>query len=55
MRPQCGQTAGSLRQTHVAADVGVKDLVAGSNPGVEDRGFHALKGVPGAWRIHAVA
>jgi class 3 adenylate cyclase len=33
----------------------VKDLVAGSDLEFEDRGSHALKGVPGEWRIHAVA
>ncbi len=33
----------------------VKDLVAGSNLVFEDRGSHALKGVPGEWRISAVA
>jgi class 3 adenylate cyclase len=32
----------------------VKDLVAGSGIGFEDRGSHVLKGVPGDWRIWAV-
>jgi serine/threonine-protein kinase len=32
----------------------VRDLVAGSGFGFEDRGVHALKGVPGEWRLHAV-
>ncbi len=32
----------------------VKDLVAGSGIGFEDRGEHELKGVPGAWRLYAV-
>jgi pimeloyl-ACP methyl ester carboxylesterase len=32
----------------------VKDLVAGSGIEFEDRGEHALKGVPGAWRLYAV-
>jgi class 3 adenylate cyclase len=31
----------------------VKDLVAGSGIAFEDRGTHALKGVPGEWRLHA--
>ena len=31
----------------------VKDLVAGSGLGFEDRGVHELKGVPGEWRIYA--
>jgi class 3 adenylate cyclase len=33
----------------------VKDLVAGSGIEFEDRGTHALKGVPGEWRLFAVA
>ena len=31
----------------------VKDLVAGSGLAFEDRGTHALKGVPGEWRLYA--
>jgi class 3 adenylate cyclase len=33
----------------------VKDLVAGSGFSFEERGEHELKGVPGAWRLYAVA
>ncbi len=33
----------------------VKDLVAGSAIEFEDRGAHELKGVPGEWRLYAVA
>ncbi|MEP6908967.1 MAG: adenylate/guanylate cyclase domain-containing protein [Actinomycetota bacterium] len=33
----------------------VKDLVAGSGIGFEDRGEHELKGVPGEWRLYAVS
>jgi len=33
----------------------VKDLVAGSGIEFEDRGAHELKGVPGEWRLFAVA
>ncbi len=33
----------------------VKDLVAGSGIEFEDRGAHQLKGVPGEWRLFAVA
>jgi class 3 adenylate cyclase len=33
----------------------VKDLVAGSGFSFEDRGEHELKGVPGTWRLYAVA
>jgi class 3 adenylate cyclase len=32
----------------------VKDLVAGSGLRFADRGTHALKGVPGEWRLFAV-
>ena len=32
----------------------VKDLVAGSGIRFEDRGTHALKGVPDEWRLFAV-
>jgi pimeloyl-ACP methyl ester carboxylesterase len=31
----------------------VKDLVSGSGLAFDDRGLHALKGVPGEWRIYA--
>jgi class 3 adenylate cyclase len=33
----------------------VRDLVAGSGVDLRDRGEHELKGVPGAWRVYAVA
>jgi len=33
----------------------VKDLVAGSGFWFEKRGEHELKGVPGTWRLYAVA
>ena len=33
----------------------VKDLVAGSGFSFDERGEHELKGVPGAWRLYAVA
>jgi class 3 adenylate cyclase len=33
----------------------VKDLVAGSGLDFDDRGAHALKGVPGEWKLFAVA
>jgi class 3 adenylate cyclase len=32
----------------------VKDLVAGSGIGFDDRGLADLKGVPGQWRLYAV-
>ncbi len=33
----------------------VRDLVAGSGLAFADRGEHELKGVPGSWRVYAVA
>jgi class 3 adenylate cyclase len=33
----------------------VKDLVAGSGPEFDDRGVASLKGIPGEWRLFAVA
>jgi DNA-binding NarL/FixJ family response regulator len=39
----------------VAVSSTVKDLVAGSGIGFLDRGGHALKGVPGRWRLFAIA
>ena len=38
----------------VLASSTVKDLVAGSGIDFEDRGTHALKGVPEEWRLYAV-
>ncbi len=32
----------------------VRDLVAGSDIALDDRGFHSLKGVPGEWRLFSV-
>jgi pimeloyl-ACP methyl ester carboxylesterase len=39
----------------VLASSTVKDLVAGSGLEFEERGTHELKGVPGEWRLYAVA
>jgi hypothetical protein len=33
----------------------VKDLVVGSGLEFEDRGVQELKGVPGEWRLYALA
>ena len=33
----------------------VRDLSVGSGHNLEDRGEHELKGVPGPWRLFAVA
>jgi class 3 adenylate cyclase/alpha-beta hydrolase superfamily lysophospholipase len=38
----------------VLASSTVKDLVVGSGIAFEDVGEHELKGVPGAWKLHAV-
>ena len=38
----------------VLASSTVKDLVVGSGITFEDRGEYELKGVPGAWKLHAV-
>ena len=45
--------AGRFRRVLVSNTV--KDLVAGSGIGFEDRGEAALKGVPGEWRLFAVS
>ncbi len=47
-------TAGA-RPGEVLVSGTVKDLVAGSGIRFEDRGEHELKGVPGSWRLWAVA
>ncbi|HLM26618.1 MAG TPA: adenylate/guanylate cyclase domain-containing protein [Thermoleophilaceae bacterium] len=39
----------------VLASSTVKDLVVGSGLDFSDRGFHELRGVPGEWRLFAVA
>jgi class 3 adenylate cyclase len=33
----------------------VRDLIAGSDIAVEDRGEHALKGIDGSWQLFAVS
>jgi class 3 adenylate cyclase len=51
-----GARVASLAQPgEVLVSSTVKDLVAGSGLAFEDRGEHALKGLPGAWRVHALA
>jgi hypothetical protein len=39
----------------VLASSTVKDIVAGSGIMFEDRGITSLKGVPGEWRLFAIA
>ena len=50
-----GARVASLAQPkEVLVSSTVKDLVAGSEIGFEDRGSHELKGIPGEWRLYAV-
>jgi class 3 adenylate cyclase len=49
------RVAGMAAPGEVLASSTVKDLVAGSGLEFEDRGSHELKGVPGEWRLYAVA
>ena len=44
---------GQARPGEVLVSRTVKDLVAGSGIGFDDRGDHALKGVPGTWQLYA--
>ena len=49
------RVAGEARPGEVLVSQTVKDLVAGSGLQFEDRGAAVLKGVPGEWRLYAVA
>ena len=49
------RVAGQAAADEVLVSGTVKDLVAGSGLEFEDRGVAALKGVPGEWRLFAVA
>ena len=49
------RVAASARPGEVLASGTVKELVVGSGLEFEDRGTHELKGVPGEWRLFAVA
>jgi class 3 adenylate cyclase len=46
--------ASLAKPSEVLVSSTVKDLVAGSGLRFEDRGTHALKGVPGEWHLFAV-
>ena len=48
------RVASLARAGEVLVSGTVKDLVAGSGLQFQDRGTHALKGVPGDWRLYAV-
>jgi class 3 adenylate cyclase len=49
------RVSGSAEAGEVLVSQTVKDLVAGSGIEFQDRGAHELKGVPGEWRLYAVA
>jgi len=49
------RVAGLASAGEVLVSSTVKDLVAGSGIEFRERGAHALKGIPGEWRIFAVA
>jgi class 3 adenylate cyclase len=49
------RVAGLAGPSQVLVSSTVKDLVAGSGLRFVDHGEHVLKGVPGAWRVFAVA
>jgi class 3 adenylate cyclase len=48
------RVAGDAGPGQILVSSTVKDLVAGSGIAFEDRGAHALKGVPEAWRLYEV-
>src|SRR5436190_23278038 len=47
------RVAATAAPSQVLVSGTVKDLVVGSGIEFEDRGTHALKGVPGQWRLFA--
>ena len=49
------RVASHAQRGEVLVSSTVKDLVAGSGIRFEDRGVHELKGIPGKWRLFAVA
>jgi class 3 adenylate cyclase len=49
------RVAGLAKPGEVLVSNTVKDLVAGSGIRFEECGAHTLKGVPGEWRLFAVA
>jgi len=49
------RVAASAQPGEVLVSSTVKDLVAGSGIAFNDRGPHELKGIPGEWRLYAVA
>jgi class 3 adenylate cyclase/pimeloyl-ACP methyl ester carboxylesterase len=49
------RVAANAKPGEVLVSSTVRDLVAGSGLAFEDRGSHELKGIPGEWRLYAVA
>ena len=49
------RVSAAAKPQEVLVTATVKDLVAGSGIAFDDRGNHPLKGVPGEWRLFAVA
>ena len=49
------RVAGIAKPGEILVSSTVKDLVVGSGIAFDDRGMHALKGVPGEWHLFAVA
>jgi class 3 adenylate cyclase len=49
------RVAANAEPREVLVSSTVKDLVAGSGIAFTDRGEHILKGIPGEWRLYAVA
>jgi class 3 adenylate cyclase len=49
------RVASNAQPGEVLVSSTVKDLVAGSGITFRDRGLHELKGIPGEWRLYAVA
>jgi class 3 adenylate cyclase len=56
MAVHIGARIGALGEPgEVLASSTVRDLVVGSGIEFDDRGSHALKGVPGEWNLYSVA
>ena len=49
------RVAAEAQASEVLVSSTVKDLVAGSGLAFLDRGVQSLKGIPGEWRLFAVA
>ena len=51
----CARVAAAAAAGETLVSSTVKDLVSGAGLSFSDRGAHALKGVPGEWRLFATA